>query len=81
MEDLTRAHHRLTVALMERARGGGEVQEEAEALLAENAAEVQRFQDLLQELSDEERVSVSGVSVAVREITLMAERLGSPLEI
>jgi NAD-specific glutamate dehydrogenase len=63
---------------MERARGGGEVQEEAEALLAENATEVQRFQDLLQELSDEERVSVSGVSVAVREITLMAERLSAP---
>lgn len=81
MEDLTRAHHRLTVALMERAQGSGEVQEEAEALLAENAADVQRFQELLQELSDEERVSVSGVSVAVREVTLMAERLGATLEV
>ena len=80
MEDLTRAHHRVTVLLMERVRVGGDVEAEAAALVATHAPEVQRFQDLLQELGDEERVSVAGASVAVREVTLMAERMdgGSP---
>jgi glutamate dehydrogenase len=80
MEDLTRAHHRVTVLLMERVRVGGDVEAEAAALVATHAPEVQRFQDLLQELGDEERVSVAGVSVAVREVTLMAERMegGAP---
>lgn len=75
VEDLTRAHRRITVALMERAAGGGLVDAEADALVKDHAIEVERFHELLRELAEEGRISIPAVSVAVRELGLMAERM------
>ena len=36
-------------------------------------SDYERFQELMEEMREEESMSVSGLSVAVREITLMAE--------
>jgi len=73
--DLTRAHHRLVVQVMRLREDQGDVSEAAEELVQWRRREVERFRSLLEEIRGEERMTLSGLSVAVRELTLLSERL------
>ena len=64
--DLSRAHFSLTRRLVGSGDGNG--------ALEPSAGEYGRFQELMEEVRAEESMSVSGLSVAVREIALIAER-------
>lgn len=75
LEDLTRAHHRMTVALMSRAAGGEDVEAGSDALVEEWGPELERFQALVGELREEERPGIAAVAVAVRELGRMVTRL------
>lgn len=78
VDDLTRAHRRMTVALVERVSASGlGVEAEAEALVGEHAGEVERYGELLRELSEETHLGVPAVAVAVREVGLVADRVRS----
>ncbi len=63
--DLSRAHSSLTRLVVG--------SEEGDGALRTNTGEYGRFQELMEEIRGEESMSVSGLSVAVREIALMAE--------
>jgi glutamate dehydrogenase len=73
-DDLSRAHHNLVAQVM-RSRGGEQdVDGATDRLLESRQGEVARFQSLLQEIQAEPAMTLSGLSVAVREITLLADR-------
>ncbi|MGD2070463.1 MAG: NAD-glutamate dehydrogenase, partial [Gemmatimonadota bacterium] len=77
-DDLTRAHHRVLVQVMEHLPGAEDVGRTAEALMESRGREVARYRALVEELMAEgESTSLSALSVAVREITVLAERLGT----
>jgi len=65
--DLSRAHFSLTRRLVTAGSGSG--------ALDPGSGELGRFQELMEEIRAEEGMSVSGLSVAVREIALIAERV------
>jgi glutamate dehydrogenase len=65
--DLSRAHFSLTRRLVATGAGSG--------ALDPGSGELGRFQELMEEIRSEEGMSVSGLSVAVREIALIAERV------
>ena len=65
--DLSRAHFALTRRLVATGAGSG--------ALAPGSGELGRFQELMEEIRAEEGMSVSGLSVAVRTIALIAERV------
>ena len=64
--DLSRAHSSLARLAVGSGDGNG--------ALGTDAGDYGRFQELMEEIRGEESMSVSGLSVAVREIVLMAER-------
>ena len=63
-EDLSRAHYRLTLQALESSGENGGIDT--------STSEFARFRDLMEEIRAEQAVSVSGLSVAVREVTLRA---------
>ncbi len=69
--DLSRAHSSLTRLAIASEDGGAP---------GPPAAEYGRFRKLMEEIRAEESMSVSGLSVAVREISGMAERVNEPTE-
>jgi len=64
-EELSRAHYSLTRRKLESVNG--------ESVIDTVAPEYARFRDLMDEIRAEDSMSVSGLSVAVREITVLAE--------
>ncbi len=64
--DLSRAHSSLTRLVVGSGDGSG--------ALNTSSGEYARFKELMEEIRAEETMSVSGLSVAVREIALVAER-------
>ena len=68
--DLSRAHSSLARRLVGSGDGNGS--------LHTGDAAYRRFQELMEEIRGEASMSVSGLSVAVREIALMAERANGP---
>jgi glutamate dehydrogenase len=78
--DLGRAHHKLVAHVMASRTGARSADQAAEALIQSRAADVARFQTLLQEIQAEPTMSLSGLSVAVREISLLSDRMngGAP---
>ena len=63
--DLSQAHYSLATLVVESGDGNG--------ALSTGTGEYRRFRELMGEVRAEESMSVSGLSVAVREIVLMAE--------
>jgi NAD-specific glutamate dehydrogenase len=63
-EDLSRAHYTLTRRTLESSDDNGGVDT--------NTSDFARFSDLMEEIRAEDAVSISGLAVAVREITRMA---------
>jgi glutamate dehydrogenase len=78
--DLGRAHHKLVARVMRGRDGSASIDQAAERLISTRASEVGRFQTLLQEIQSEPTMTLSGLSVAVREIALLSDRLngGAP---
>ena len=70
--DLSRAHYSLATVVMGSGDGSG--------AFSTGAGEYGHFQELMEEIRAEESMSVSGLSVAVREIALMAERANGSTE-
>jgi glutamate dehydrogenase len=78
-DDLTRAHHNVVVQIMRSREDGWEIDRVADRLLHSRARDVTRFRELLDEIRAEANLSLAGVSVAVREISALSERLnGAP---
>ncbi|RMH23200.1 MAG: NAD-glutamate dehydrogenase [Gemmatimonadetes bacterium] len=74
--EINRAHHRIVAGVLSRIAAGGEVAGATEALLAEAEQELSRFRSLLAEVEAEAgTISLAGLSVAVREMALLADRL------
>ncbi len=77
-DDLTRAHHRMVSQVMRERVAGVDVGDAAQRLLEERRRDVERFRRLLDEIRMENEISLSGLSVAVREITVLSERVNLP---
>jgi glutamate dehydrogenase len=75
VSDLTRAHHRMVSKLMETAPADEEVTTAAASLVELRSREVERIRKLLEEIQAEENLSLAGVSVAVREMSVLADRM------
>jgi glutamate dehydrogenase len=73
--DLNRAHHRLVMAAMSEAAGKGDLVPAADRLLEQHGRDVRRFGELLSELRDEEGLSLAALSVGVREVAALADRV------
>jgi glutamate dehydrogenase len=73
-DDLSRAHHRLVAQVMRSGGAGPDVGETALRLLEHRQRELDRYRRLLDEIRGEGRMTLSGLSVAVREMSLFAER-------
>ena len=76
-DDLSRAHHRLVAQVMRGRAGASDIDGAADLLIESRRQEVTRFQALLQEIQAEQTMSLSGVSVAVREIAWLSDRMNS----
>ncbi|MEJ2538385.1 MAG: NAD-glutamate dehydrogenase [Gemmatimonadota bacterium] len=74
VSDLTRAHHKMVSKVMESAPVETEVASAAESVLELRSREVERVRKLLEELRAEDDLSLAGMSVAVREMSVLAER-------
>jgi hypothetical protein len=59
----------------EEPRSARSVDQAAETVMRARASEMGRFQALLQEIQSEPSMTLSGLSVAVREIALLSDRL------
>ena len=77
-DDLTRAHHRMVSQVMRERVAGADIGEAANRLIVERKRDVDRFRRLLDEVRAEDEISLSGLSVAVREITVLSERVNLP---
>jgi glutamate dehydrogenase len=77
MGDLTRAHQRMMRRVMEFASEEEDVTSAVEALVKSRSRDVERIRTLLEEIQADEAVSLAGVSVAVREMSVLAERMST----
>jgi glutamate dehydrogenase len=76
-DDLTRIHHRIVSHVVDRMDGGARVSQAIGELLVERARDVERVRALLTEIDVEEDVTLSALSVAVRELGVVADRIES----
>ncbi|MBW3535239.1 MAG: NAD-glutamate dehydrogenase [Gemmatimonadetes bacterium] len=76
-DDLTRAHHRLVVEVMRTRSDTDSIGEAQERLMEARSRDLARFQSLLEEIQTDEALSLSGLSVAVREMTVLSDRNGA----
>jgi glutamate dehydrogenase len=74
-DDLSRAHHRLVAQVMRNRSDGADIDRVTDALIEGRTREVARYKALLDELRGEPAMSLSGLSVAVREIASLSERM------
>jgi glutamate dehydrogenase len=77
-DDLTRAHHRMVSQVMRERVAGVDVDTAATRILEERRRDVERFQRLLDEIRADDSTGLSGLSVAVREMTVLSERVNLP---
>jgi glutamate dehydrogenase len=72
-DDLSRSHRKLVIGLVADGRpGGGERADDYMAGL--KARDVERFRDIVSELKEDEATGLPGLSVAVRELSTLADR-------
>jgi len=74
-DDLTRAHHTLAAQVVRTSGEGVEVEAAVDLLLASREREVARFRELMEEIRSEAKMSLAGLSIAVREMGALAEAL------
>jgi glutamate dehydrogenase len=75
-EDLSRAHRKVVVAAMGALRADGTVEDAMRTIVDPRARHVAHFREVLEELKAEEAARLPAISVAVRELGGLAERLG-----
>ncbi|HSG47375.1 MAG TPA: NAD-glutamate dehydrogenase [Longimicrobiales bacterium] len=73
--DLIRAHHRIVSRAVRPGADGPDASTAARDLLAAHSRDVDRIGRLLSEIRAEEAMSLAGISVAVRELAVLADRL------
>jgi glutamate dehydrogenase len=76
-DDLTRAHQRLVAAAIQIKEPDTPVDQGIQRLADENEVALRRFHDLLEEISQEEKVGMASVIVAARELSDLGDRLGA----
>ncbi len=76
-DDVGRAHHRIVRAIMRERSHSADPAEAAESVVARRARDVDRIRKLLDEVKAEEELSLAGVSVVVRELGVLADRMDS----
>ncbi len=74
-DDLTWAHQRMVAAGIARRDGSGSVDDAVETLLEGHSRGVERYIDLLREIDAEEQVTLPALTVAVRELMNLSERI------
>jgi glutamate dehydrogenase len=74
-DDLTRAHHNVVARIMRSRTSGTDIDRVTDGLMRARERELARFRELLEEIQQEPTVSLAGLTVAVREITALSERL------
>ncbi len=72
-DDLSRAHRKLTMALLTRAGSDG-IDAAASALLGSGDRDMERYKGVASELRSEDGVGLAGAAVAVRELAAFGER-------
>jgi glutamate dehydrogenase len=72
-DDLGRAHQRLVAGVLRRPDPGGNVADATDRLVGAREKEMARYRSLLEEIRAEPSMSLSGLSVAVREIGSLAQ--------
>lgn len=79
-DDLTRAHHRLVSQVMREKVAGLDASEVAQRIIQDRRRDLDRYRQLLDEIRADDEISLSGLSVAVREVTTLSERVNLPEE-
>jgi glutamate dehydrogenase len=74
-DDLTWAHQRLVAAVMRLRRGTDSVESATEQLSSEHRELLDRYLELLREIEADERIGLPALTVAVRELMSLAERV------
>ena len=79
-DDLSRAHHELVAQVLRTRALVPDIDRATDQVIGSRRGDVTRFQSLLQEIQGDQAMSLSGLSVAVREIAWLAERMngGTP---
>ena len=72
-DDLSRAHRKLTTAVLHKAKNG-DIDTAARALLGSGDSDMERYKGVASELRSEEGVGLAGAAVAVRELAAFGER-------
>jgi NAD-specific glutamate dehydrogenase len=75
VDDLVRAHHAIVAKAMLAGESAEDAARAADRLLDPGRRETRRYRRLLEEIRGEDRMTLSGLSVAVREMTALAARL------
>jgi glutamate dehydrogenase len=73
--DLSKAHRRLVAAAFRKAGGAADSSQATGELLRAHAREVERFMDIFEELQGEEAPGLAAISVTMRELCGLADRL------
>jgi len=73
-EDLFRAHRRLVISAVDAAGSPDGVGDKGSALLGSRSRHLMHFRDVLEELKAEEAPGLAAISVAVRELSAVADR-------
>jgi len=71
-EDLSRAHRALVIAIVS---SGNDTPDSTQELIQRRSRDVQRFRNIADELKSEESPGLAAVSVAARELSVLASRL------
>ena len=74
-DDLGRAHHRLVVQVMRSRSGQEDIDGVTDTLIRSRERDVEHYRSLLEEIKGEPVMSLSGLSVAVREMAGLPERM------
>ena len=74
-DDLSRAHHELVAQVLRTRTLVPNIDRPTDHVMGSRKDDVARFQSLLQEIQGDQAMSLSGLSVAVREIGWLAERM------
>ena len=79
-DDLSRGHHELVAQVLRTRALVPDIDRATDQVIGSRRGDVTRFQSLLQEIQGDQAMSLSGLSVAVREIAWLAERMngGTP---
>ena len=73
--DLSRAHRRLVAAAFTKTAGAADPSEATSVLLRSHPRDVERFMNIIEELQGEEAPGLAAISVTMRELSALADRL------